>query len=245
MIFSYLILPESFKRSVLDENKDNKMSMLSPLKAPIAIFFIMTFIISLVMAAFQGSIAYFTMDRFGLADIPSPIPLVFFLESDISLSGPGSMAVICTVMGLMSAICQGFLVNKLINKFSEEKTIFYGLALSAVGLALFLISADFLSLVIFSGIFSIGSGLVTPCINAIISNRTDQSRQGAIMGFVGSYNGLGRIIGPPAGGFLYDINIFIPYLLTAVISAFSAIAVYVFIKKDKKAIIEQEIKILK
>ncbi|MCD1295603.1 MFS transporter permease [Methanocella sp. CWC-04] len=244
MAISYAILPESGKK-MSSENMNKKISLVSPLKTAVGIFFILTLTISLVMACFQGTIAYFSMDRFNLSDDVSYIPLMNGPDQGVNVSGPAVMAIICTVMGIFGVICQGFLVNKAIDRLGEEKTVMIGFIISTISLVMTVTTFGLISLLAYSSLFSIGSGLVMPCLNSIISGRTDQNRQGAIMGVLGSYNSLGRIIGPPVGGFIYDINMILPYILSAVISAMGAAAVVRSIKKDgrEKTTIQPEIRI--
>jgi hypothetical protein len=47
------------------------------------------------------------------------------------------------------------------------------------------------------------------------------------MGILGSYNSLGRIAGPPFGGILYGVSIFLPNAISGLIAVAGAAWVYV------------------
>jgi hypothetical protein len=55
------------------------------------------------------------------------------------------------------------------------------------------------------------------------------------MGVLGSYASLGRIAGPPAGGLAYDINLYLPYLISGILSAAGAIAVSLASRNRRKS----------
>jgi MFS family permease len=150
------------------------------------------------------------------------------------VTGPTVMAILFTVMGIAGVLCQGVLVGRFIALFGERKTIFIGLATSAASFFLLLLAPELISLMFFASTLYVGIGLVTPCINGLVSGKTSEERQGAIMGVLGSYASLGRIAGPPASGLAYDFNIFLPYLISGLLSAAGAIAMSISNRGSKK-----------
>ena len=63
---------------------------------------------------------------------------------------------------------------------------------------------------------SIGSGLVLPCMSALVSRYTPEDRQGLALGVFRSNGALARAIGPFAGGLLYwQLGSWAPYYLGA------------------------------
>ena len=54
-------------------------------------------------------------------------------------------------------------------------------------------------------ILALGTGLVTPCLRALVSRRLGEGGQGAALGSLQGLQSLGSFIGPPVAGFSYDI----------------------------------------
>jgi len=54
-------------------------------------------------------------------------------------------------------------------------------------------------------LLALGTGLVTPCLRALVSRRLGEGGQGAALGSLQGLQSLGSFIGPPVAGFSYDI----------------------------------------
>lgn len=219
-VLGYLLLKES--RSVDVHRLTHRISIIDPLKSPLGILFLLTMLVTLLISGFQGTFAYFMLGKFGVSESPSAMPV---LNGMFMLTGPTIMASLFTVMGIAGVICQAVLVGVLIRRIGERRTVLLGLTLSAVSFFLLLISPELISLMLFGSIISIGTGLVTPCLNALVSRHTDEEHQGVTMGVLGSYGSLGRIAGPPAGGLAFDLYMNLPFLLLGTLSAVGAAAV--------------------
>lgn len=206
-------------------------SILSPLKTPIGIFFIVTLIITFAIAGFESTFTYYTMDRYGVTDQASQMPL---LGGTLSITGPMVTSLVFVIMGIIGVVCQGMLVNKAIERFTEEVTIVIGLLFCGAGLVLVIFASELASLLLATGLYSIGSGFVNPSLNTLVSRRTPPDRQGSVMGVLGSYNSLGRIAGPPFGGVLYGASIFLPNAFSGCIMALGAAVVYVAARASRK-----------
>jgi MFS transporter, DHA1 family, multidrug resistance protein len=218
-VLGYLLLKES--RSVSAHRLRHRIRIVDPLRTSQGILYILTMLVTFLVSGFQGTFAYYMLGRFGMTETPAPMPL---LGGTVMVTGPAIIAVLFTVMGIAGVVCQGVLVGILIRTAGERKTILMGLAVSAASFFLILLSPELALLMLFASTLSIGTGLITPCLNSLVSLNTDEEHQGAVMGVVGSYGSMGRIAGPPAGGLAYDINMSLPYIISGTLSAVGAIA---------------------
>ena len=224
-----LLLPVFVAKMVIDTFRQ----MLKAISTSVGIYLIATMVISLAIAGFEGTFAYYIMDMFSLTEIANPVRL-FGIST--SLTGPIVTGIAFALMGIIMVICQGLMVGPLINKFGEEKVIIGGLLVSAIGLLLMLVTQyspvttyaghDLGLLIASIGVVSIGSGLVFPALNTIISRKTDERDQGVIMGIMSSFGNFGRIIGPPMAGFTYGVNIVLPYMISAAILGATSIGMF-------------------
>ncbi|MCD1295838.1 MFS transporter [Methanocella sp. CWC-04] len=221
MVLTFILLPES--RSFNPGNKSvDKISMIAALKTPLGALFLLMLLISFAGACIDGTFAFFVMDKFGLSEESSDIP---FFNGSITMTGPGVMAIVFTFIGIMGIIVQGVLVGKLILRFGEEKTIIAGLIIVAVGLGFLIFASGLETLVLYTCLIVVGSGLANPCLNSLVSKGTDSENQGAVMGILGSFSSLGRILGPPVGGFAFNIYTGLPYIGTAFLSIVGAFVI--------------------
>jgi MFS family permease len=212
--------------------------MFSALKTSVGIYLVATLVISFAIAGFEGTFAYYIMDIFHLTSEAAQVQ-VFGLS--LGLTGPLVTGIVFALLGVVMVICQGLLVGRLINRFGEEFLIITGLLISAAGLLLMLLPGNIsfipgdIGLVVGCiCVVGVGSGLVFPGLNTIISRRTDEKNQGIMMGIMSSYGNFGRILGPPIAGYTYVITIAIPYLLSAAIMAATAIGVFALTIRSQK-----------
>jgi MFS family permease len=204
--------------------------MVTALKTSVGIYLVATLVISFAIAGFEGTFAYYIMDIFNLTSQAAPVR-VFGLS--LSLTGPLVTGIVFALLGVVMVICQGLLVGRLMNRFGEELVIIAGLIIAGAGLILMLLPGNIsfipgdIGLVVGCiCVVGVGSGLVFPGLNTIISRRTSEKNQGVMMGIMSSYGNFGRILGPPIAGYTYVINIAVPYILSAAILIATSVGIF-------------------
>lgn len=127
-------------------------------------------------------------------------------------------------LGVLMVVVQGGLVGPLVRRFGEATLTATGPFITAAGFLL--ISAVPLTghlnvawLLLIAGCvpISLGQGVTTPNINALISRHAEEQRQGMTLGLSHGVASLARAIAPPIGGFLYDVGPSWPYWVGAVL----------------------------
>lgn len=199
--------------SMMENITDTFKHMVSALHTGVAGLLLAMLVISFAISGFEGTFTYFLMDQLGLSSAASYEKIFHF---GVLITGPQATSLVFVLMGAVSVICQGLLVGKAIRIFGEEIVIAIGLIIAAVGLLLLLTATDLGLAIGYICIVSVGSGLVFPCLNTVISKRTDHQNQGVAMGIMSSYGSFGRVLGPIVGGYVYVINIALPNILSAV-----------------------------
>ncbi len=203
MILIWLLLPESLPpeerihrphRSPLGQFQD----IWQALRSPIGFLLFMAFLLSFGMTSFEGVFGLYALHRFAY--------------------GPRQVGTLLTVVGLVSAFSQGMLTGPLTRRFGDEAVVRASLLSSAIGFLLLLWAYDDLTLVVTTGLFVLAMSMLRPVVAALISKRATVG-QGMAMGLNNSMMSLGRILGPIWAGFLFDIDIRLPYLSGAVVMA--------------------------
>ncbi|CAJ38166.1 MFS transporter [Methanocella arvoryzae] len=229
-VLAYLLLPESRVPGQQPEVV-KKVSMLSAIKTSLGFIFILTMLISFAGAMIDGTFGYFLMGKFGLSDQPGPVPLLFWT---VQMTGPGVMGVVFAFMGITGVVCQGLLVGKAISTLGEQKTIIAGLIIYSAGIIAIYFSVGIVTLALFTCLIEVGFGLIFPSLNTLVSKRTDPDRQGEMLGVMGSFNSLGRVIGPPAGGLMFAVHIGLPYFVSGILGFIAAGVMAMLTRAEKR-----------
>jgi len=133
--------------------------------------------------------------------------LVLYLKQAFNWT-PEIASLTFVVVGIIAMIVQGGLIGPLVKKFGELKLTIIGTGLVLTG-CLFLIAANKANSIpsVFSAvaILACGTGLVTPCLRALISKKLNSDSQGAILGSLQGLQSFGTFIGAAGAGIAYDL----------------------------------------
>jgi MFS transporter, DHA1 family, tetracycline resistance protein len=122
--------------------------------------------------------------------------------------------------GLAQAIAQGYLVGKLVPRTGEAALVVAGAASLAIGLAPLGSWSSHVALYGMLILIASGYGIGTTAVATLISRRTGRELQGEALGLNQSVLSLARVIGPIAGGLVYQaMGPAAPYLGGAAVAA--------------------------
>lgn len=111
------------------------------------------------------------------------------------------------VVGIVAMVVQGGLIGPLVNKFGEWRLTLSGIGFVIAGCILLTLANKGTSIpMVFTSValLATGTGLVTPCLRALISRKINRSGQGAILGSLQGLQSLGTFLGATAAGLCYD-----------------------------------------
>ncbi|TNE74016.1 MFS transporter [bacterium] len=149
---------------------------------------------------------------FGHAGLYSSFPL--FCESVMNMSAD-QVGIQFSVLGLIAVVIQGGLIRPLSKRFAEEHIFIVGNVLMFLGMLVMGFSSTITVLTSGLALMAIGNSLNSPTINSLISKEADQSMMGTTMGISQSIAGLGRVVGPTWGGFLFGVQAYLPFWATS------------------------------
>lgn len=142
--------------------------------------------------------------------------------------GWGQVCLTYAFIGLTLALVQGGIVRRLGGKVSEGTLTLAGAALQVIGFGVVMtaISIGSVSMLFASlAVIVTGFSFMQPNLNALLSRRSDPSRQGVILGLGQSTSALARIVGSVIGIPLLRAQIYLPYLLAAGLMVLGALLV--------------------
>ena len=199
MIFSLVMLKEiesneGSKKQAEEFSKDESMleQIVRSTRMPYFIPLVIIFIMSFGLVAYESVIGMYLTTQYG--------------------SSSADIAMMITATGIVSVTVQFFVVDRLVRRFGEVKTMIAFLGLATVGFLISLAAGSYgaffgVSLVIF-----LAMAILRPVLNILVSKMA-AGEIGFAMGMATAYMSLGNVLGPISAGMLFDVNINYPFIL--------------------------------
>ena len=229
-MYGYFVLPESLpkeKRRKFEWKRANPLGSLLHLKKYPAISGLIFSLVLVYIAAHavQSNWTFFTIEKFHWT--------------------PKLIGISLAVIGALVAAVQGLLIRVVNPVLGNERSIYYGLGLYALGLLLFAFASQSWMMFAFLIPYCLG-GIAGPALQATISNHVPGNEQGELQGALTSLMSVTTIIGPPmmTNLFAYFTSPGAPmhfsgaaFLLGAVFMLASALLAYAVLKKEKVGVL--------
>ena len=186
LIFAFFMLPETHKKGESDWSKPGRMeSFLFIFKHPqLPFLFGIFFLVSLAMALMEVMLFPFVQDRFDWSYKLASLSFAY--------------------VGIIMVLTQGYFIRQWIPRFGEKKTLLFGLLAMSLGFWMIGLSFNIFLLALAMTLLALGNGCMRPPVIGLASILTHEEDQGYVLGVMGSLGSVGRIVGPVAGGWLYQ-----------------------------------------
>jgi len=179
--YGYFVLPESLSkenRRNFEWRRANPVGSLLQLKKYPAVAGLIISMILIYIAghAVQSNWSFFNIERFGWS--------------------PKIIGISLGIVGLLVGGVQGGLVRVINPRIGNEKSVYVGLGLYALGLVLFAFATEGWMMFVFLIPYCLG-GIAGPALQSIISGHVPPNEQGELQGALTSLMSATSIIGPP------------------------------------------------
>lgn len=194
IIFILIFLPESLKNKNKERRKNKLFDfkiIFNSLKTTIGFGLIIVFAVNFGKSNFSSIFGLYAIEQFNY--------------------GTKEIGIILMIVGIIYALVQGLFVGFLTKRYGEIKVMKFSLLGNALGFIFLLFANNFLTLIISISFLIIFNALLKPTSLSYISLKSHEN-QGAVMGIADAYMSIGRIIGPLWAGFIFDINIYFPFI---------------------------------
>ncbi|MBB4826738.1 DHA1 family multidrug resistance protein-like MFS transporter [Sporosarcina luteola] len=169
------------------------------------------------------------ISSFGLASFESIFSL--FVDHKFQFT-PKDIAIIITGGGIVGAVAQVALFDRLTKYMGEIRVIFVSLLFSAVLVYLMTVVHSYFSILLVTMIVFVGFDLIRPAVTSYLSKIAGND-QGFVGGMNSMFTSIGNIFGPIMGGKLFDIHLDYPFYAGAIFLFFGLILV-LFWKQPKE-----------
>jgi DHA1 family tetracycline resistance protein-like MFS transporter len=143
-------------------------------------------------------------------------------------------------IGIWVVIAQGFVVRQLSKKFKSTTLLKWGLILNAASALIFLIPNQFSMLFFIVPLFALSNGLLSPNLQAIISNSADEKSQGEALGGSQSIQSLAQAIPPIVSGYVASVSLNLPIVLSSGLTFLSFLVFALFFRAQSKEKLHEE-----
>lgn len=134
--------------------------------------------------------------------------------------GPASTGLVFAGIGVVLVAVQGGLVHPAVSRYGELAALRAGLALDGLGLLVLSQARTWPALLGALLLLVVGQGLVTPTLASVVAGRARADRRGSVLGVQQSAGSLARVVGPSAGGLLFQhVGVAAPYAAGAALAA--------------------------
>jgi DHA1 family tetracycline resistance protein-like MFS transporter len=179
-LYGFFILPESLKkenRRPFDWKRANPVGTLISLSRykVIAGLFLALAFVYVSAHAVQSNWSYYTIEKFKWT--------------------PSLIGISLGVVGLVFAIVQGGLIRIIIPKLGQQRSVYFGLALYALGFLLYAIATQGWMMYAVTIVYCLG-GIAGPALQGIMSGVVPPNEQGELQGGFTSLMSLASIVGP-------------------------------------------------
>lgn len=226
-LYGYYVLPESLpveNRRKFEWSRANPFGSLKHLGRFPAIWGLVVALVLVYIAghSVQSTWSFFTIERFQWSE--------------------GMIGISLAVVGILVAAVQGGLIRVVNPILGNERSIYLGLLLYAIGLLLFAFASETWMMFVFLIPYCLG-GIAGPALQAVISNHVPANEQGELQGTLTSLMSLTTIVGPLVMTMLFayftqpkaPIHFSgAPFLLGAILMLGSVIVAYVVLKGERK-----------
>ena len=229
-LYGYFVLPESLDmehRRSIDFKKANPISSLLKFKKyPAVLGLIFSLLLIYISAhAVQSNWSFANINKFGWS--------------------PKMIGISLAVVGVLVSLVQGLLIRVVNPRLGNEKSVYIGIALYAIGLTLFAFATQGWMMFLFLVPYCLG-GISGPALQALISAHVPKNEQGELQGSLTGLQSLTTIFGPSMMIGLTSYfsikndpsHIYFPgaaFLLGAFFMLLSAIIAYWVLKHDTRA----------
>jgi MFS family permease len=129
-------------------------------------------------------------------------------------------------IGILLVVIQGVLYGRAATRFGVNALYISGIALLVVGLTTMAFAYVWPVLIVACVVLTFGQGVASPSISSLVSEIAPPARRGEAMGYQQASYAVGRIVGPPVAGLMFDhAGIWTPYAGAAGLCAIAVVLV--------------------
>lgn len=218
-IFSIIMLREPKRQ--YDGATTGKKPGLKRIFAPMYfIVFVIILVLSFGLASFESVFSLFVDHKFGFT--------------------PKDIAIIITGGGIVGALTQVLLFDRMTKLMGEKKLILLCMIFSAVLVGMMTVVSSYFAILVVTMIIFVGFDMIRPAATSYLS-KIAGNEQGFVGGMNSMFTSIGNVFGPILGGFLFDIDVDYPFIFATIVLVCASVLTFYWtrMKVDTKDPLQQ------
>lgn len=210
LAFGFFVLPESLPPKLRTQTPLLRLNPISQLRSVLRMgglrtLLLVAFLLNLSFAGLLVNFPLFSNARFGW--------------------GATANAFFFAFVGGCAVLTQGLLIGRLQPRLGDERLLFGGIFITALGLGLVALVPFGALLYPVVGALAVGTGLAIPALTALVSRRVSGHDQGRLMGGLQAILSLTLIVGPVIAGLAFDhLGVPAPYWIGSLLASLALLA---------------------
>ena len=128
------------------------------------------------------------------------------------------------IIGVTAAAVQGYLFGKVVRRTGERALVITGAFGMAVAIAIIPLLTSSGELYAWTVVLAVANSIFSPAATGLVSVYADPNEQGTVLGAAQAISALGRTIGPPLIGTVYDVSQVTSFALAGLFMAAAGLA---------------------
>jgi len=207
-VSAYFILPESLKhelrvkRPLFDLNHIVH-AIARPRLRPLMVVWAL---VPLGFAGYTAALPYRAMDALGWKQL--------------------QLTFLFIIIGVTAAAVQGYFFGKVVRRTGERTLVIIGTFGMAASIAIVPFLPSSALLYVWTFVLAVSNSLFSPAATGLVSVYADPNEQGTILGAAQAISALGRTVGPPLIGKVYDVSQVTSFVLAGFFMAIAGLAAF-------------------
>lgn len=130
-------------------------------------------------------------------------------------------------------IVLGFPLGKLVDKIARKKAVILSYVIFMPSSVFFIVSRNFVQLLLVFIMFAVGGCLIMPAYNALLADMIPRKKRGRIMGTIGTLNVMATIPASALAGVLYGLDPAYPFAFTIVLGVIVSLIIFLAVKEPE------------
>ncbi len=147
------------------------------------------------------------------------------LQAHVALGwGKRELAVLFTLIGVTAASVQGYFFGRIMRRTGERALVIVGTFGMALSIAVIPFLHSSWSLYAWTFVLAVSNSVFAPAATGLVSVYADVTEQGTVLGAAQAIAALGRTVGPPVIGQVYDVSPVTSFVLAGVVMTLAGLA---------------------
>jgi len=159
----------------------------------------------------------------GFAGYPAILPLQAYAALGW---GKRELAILFTLIGITAAAVQGYFFGRIVRRSGERSLVIAGTFGMALSIAVIPFLPNSFMLYAWTFVLAVANSVFAPAATGLVSVYADVTEQGTVLGAAQAIAALGRTVGPPLIGTVYDVSPVTSFVLAGLVMVIAGLAAF-------------------